>query len=173
MARPTKWRRIEHIPAKGCFIPSDQETINLDENILKLEELEAIRLKDLEGLEQKECAGKMKVSRPTFQRILFSAREKIADSLIKGKAIRIEGGYYTRNICPAHCLECGYKWKESFENMERSDQGEHACPECGSKNIVCSRGESGRGRFCQAHCHRHKGRFRGRKSSPFRNGNRF
>ncbi len=166
MARPTKWRQIEHIPTIVNFIPSDRETTKFAENILKLEELEAIRLKDLEGLEQKECAEKMKVSRPTFQRILFSARAKIADSLIQGKAIRIEGGYYTRNICPAHCLGCGYKWKESFENMEQSSRGNYACPECGSKNIVCGHGGGGKGRFCQTHCHRHKGRFRGGKAPP-------
>ncbi len=156
MARPTKWRRIEHIPRVDNFIPSDRETTEFGENILKLEELEAIRLKDLEGLEQEECAKRMKVSRPTFQRILFSAREKVADSLTKGKAIRIEGGYFTRNICPARCLECGHEWKESFENMERIGKGEYACPKCGSNNIVC--GRSRKGKFCKAHCRRHRRR---------------
>lgn len=80
MARPTKWRKIENIPTITYFIPSDKDVAEVPENILKLEELEAIRLKDLEGLEQGECAEKMEVSRPTFQRILLSAREKIADS---------------------------------------------------------------------------------------------
>ena len=90
MARPTKWRKIEHIPAIPYFVPSESDVAELPENILKLEELEAIRLKDLEGLEQGECAERMEVSRPTFQRILLSAREKVADSLINGKMIRIE-----------------------------------------------------------------------------------
>lgn len=168
MARPTKWRRIEHIPTVENFVPSDREAEEFDKNTLKLEELEALRLKDLEGLEQVECAEKMKVSRPTFQRILFSARKKVADSLIKGKAIRIEGGYYTRNICPAKCLECGHNWKESFENMEQINRGEYTCPECGSQNITCNRG--GKGGFCRAHCHRYRGRFRGGRGgrgSPF------
>ena len=79
MARPTKWRRIENVPSVLNFVPSDQEPV-IDKNSLKIEELEAIRLKDLEGYEQEECAGNMGVSRPTFQRILSSAREKIADS---------------------------------------------------------------------------------------------
>jgi len=153
MARPTKLRQIEHVPTVENFIPSDKATTVFDENILKLEELEAIRLKDLEGLEQGECAEKMKVSRPTFQRILLSAREKIADSLINGKAIRIEGGNFTRNICPVRCLECGNEWKESFENMERIGKGEYVCPKCGSMNIIC--GRSGRGKFCRGHCHRY------------------
>ncbi len=153
MARPTKWRQIEHIPTVENFIPSDQGTTQFDENILKLEELEAIRLKDLEGLEQGECAEKMQVSRPTFQRILLSAREKVADSLINGKAIRIEGGNFTRNICSVRCLECGHEWAESYENMERISNGKYACPKCGSKNIICGRG--GRGKFCRGHCWRH------------------
>ena len=153
MARPTKWRQIEHIPTVKNFIPSDQGTTEFEEKILKLEELEAIRLKDLEGLEQGECAEKMQVSRPTFQRILLSAREKVADSLINEKAIRIEGGNFTRNICPVRCLECGHEWNESFENMEQIGSGEYACPKCGSKNIVCGRGE--KGKFCKGYCHRH------------------
>ena len=76
MARPTKWRKIENIPTIPYFIPSETDISELPQNILKIEELEAIRLKDLEGLEQEECAAKMEVSRPTFQRILLSAREK-------------------------------------------------------------------------------------------------
>lgn len=78
MVRPTKWRKIENIPGISYFIPTEKTSGELPENILKLEELEAIRLKDLEGLEQEECAEKMEVSRPTFQRILLSAREKVA-----------------------------------------------------------------------------------------------
>jgi predicted DNA-binding protein (UPF0251 family)/predicted Fe-Mo cluster-binding NifX family protein len=66
----------------------------LTENCLSHEEVEAIRLRDLERLEQTECGRKMNVSRPTFQRILASARLKIADSLLRGKALRIEGGNY-------------------------------------------------------------------------------
>jgi predicted DNA-binding protein (UPF0251 family)/predicted Fe-Mo cluster-binding NifX family protein len=66
----------------------------LEENQLLLEEIEAIRLRDIEHLEQEEGAKKMDISRPTFQRILAAARKKIADSIINGKALRIEGGNY-------------------------------------------------------------------------------
>ena len=59
MARPFKWRKIEKIPSVSYFVPSDKHYDSLAENILKLEELEAIRLKDLEGLDQEECAVKM------------------------------------------------------------------------------------------------------------------
>ena len=107
------------------------------ENRLKLEELEAIRLKDLEGLEQAECATQMEVSRPTFQRILLSAREKIADSLVNGKSIQIEGGHFTRNICPVRCLDCGREWRESLENIEKDPADEQECPKCHSKRLQC------------------------------------
>ena len=56
MARPVKWRRIEHIPSIPYFIPSASDEDGVPANTLKLEELEAVRLKDLEGLEQSECA---------------------------------------------------------------------------------------------------------------------
>jgi predicted DNA-binding protein (UPF0251 family) len=52
----------------------------------------------------------MEVSRPTFQRILISAREKIADSLVNGKTLKIEGGNFTRNICSVKCADCGREW---------------------------------------------------------------
>ncbi len=106
MTRPFKWRRISQMPAVLKFVPTDPPKNN-GEKILKLEELEAIRLKDLRGLEQAECAEQMEVSRLTFQRILLSAREKIADSLVNRKSIQIDGGHFTRNICPVRCLDCG------------------------------------------------------------------
>ena len=152
LARPTKWRRIENVPIVPYFIPSDKDVDEIPENILKLEELEAIRLKDLEGLEQSECAEKMEVSRPTFQRILLSAREKVADSLVNGKIIHIEGGNFTRNICPVRCLDCGREWMESYENMESVRSGECSCPSCGSKKIAC--GQTCKGKFCRRNCWR-------------------
>ncbi|MDD2969003.1 MAG: DUF134 domain-containing protein [Lachnospiraceae bacterium] len=155
MARPTKWRKIEHIPAIPYFIPSETEAVQVEENILKLEELEAIRLKDLEGLEQSECAEKMQVSRPTFQRILLSAREKVADSLINGKMIRIDGGNFTLNICPIQCKDCGKEWKESFENLKAIKNGNYICPDCGSGNIICE--DRCMDKVCCKQCRRHRG----------------
>ncbi|SHJ29477.1 DUF134 domain-containing protein [Parasporobacterium paucivorans] len=153
MARPIKWRKIEHVPVMPYFIPSESGVEEVPNNILKLEELEAIRLKDLEGLEQAECAERMEVSRPTFQRILLSAREKVADSLINGKAIRIEGGNFTRNICPIKCSDCGNEWQESFENLELIKNGKYVCPECGSTRVMCEK--DCRGKFCHKNCRRH------------------
>ena len=150
MARPTKWRKIENIPTVPYFIPSDKDIPEVDKNILKLEELEAIRLKDLEGMEQEECAAKMEVSRPTFQRILISAREKIADSLINGKSILIEGGNFTLNICPVKCSNCGKEWMESYENLDVIKSGEYICPSCGSHQVSC--GQNCKGNACRKNC---------------------
>lgn len=153
MARPTKWRKIENIPTIPYFVPSETDIAEVPENILKLEELEAIRLKDLEGLEQEECAEKMEVSRPTFQRILLSAREKLADSLINGKTIHIEGGKFTLNICPVKCKDCGKEWTESYENLEPIKNREYSCTSCGSANIICE--QNCKQKFCRKNCWRH------------------
>ncbi len=153
MARPIKWRRIENIPTVTAFVPSDEVSSDLVANTLLFEELEAIRLKDLVGLEQEECAIRMEVSRPTFQRILLSAREKIADSLVNAKGIQIEGGTYTRNICDVMCTTCGKKWRESYENLKKIKSGEYLCPTCQSNTIVCI--EDKTGRFCRGNCWRH------------------
>ncbi len=155
MARPVKWRKIENIPTVPYFVPSEKDIDEIPGNIIKLEELEAVRLKDLEGLEQEECAQKMQVSRPTFQRILISAREKITDSLVNGKTLKIEGGNFTRNICPVKCEDCGKQWSESFEKLERIKNGEYICPSCGSSNVGCIKkcGE----KFCNKNCRRHCG----------------
>ncbi len=155
MARPTKWRKIENMPTIPFFVPSKTDIAEVAENILKLEELEAIRLKDLEGLEQGECAEKMEVSRPTFQRILLSAREKIADSLINGKTIHVEGGNFTLNICPVKCISCGREWSESYENMEIIKRGDFTCPDCGATNIICN--QNCIGKFCRKRCRGHNG----------------
>ncbi len=154
MARPIKWRRIENMPSVAYFAPSDGSgDTTQPENKLKLEELEAIRLKDLEGLEQGECAERMGVSRPTFQRILLSAREKVADSLVGGKALRIGGGNFTRNICAVHCNNCGREWVESFENIGAVKNGTYVCSECQSTDVVCE--QECPAKFCRGNCRRH------------------
>ncbi len=94
MSRPFKCRRICFIPGVTYFKPAGIPLRFLEENSLSLEEMEAIRLRDMEHLEQVGCARKMNISRPTFQRVLASARQKIADSLLSGKALRIGGGNY-------------------------------------------------------------------------------
>jgi len=94
MVRPRLCRRVRFNPNVTYFKPRGIPLRELEEVILPVDEYEAVRLKDLEGLEQEECAKKMNISQPTFHRLVLSARKKIADAIINGKAIRIEGGNY-------------------------------------------------------------------------------
>jgi predicted DNA-binding protein (UPF0251 family) len=94
MVRPRLCRRVRFNPNVTYFKPRGIPLKRLEETILNVDEFEAVRLKDLEGLEQDECARKMNISQPTFHRLVLSARKKIADAIINGKAIRIEGGNY-------------------------------------------------------------------------------
>jgi uncharacterized protein len=101
MAREPKCRRVTAMPKFTLFKPVGVPRSKLEETVVKIEELEAIRLKDLLSLEQEECAESMRVSRPTFQRILSEGRRKMAQALIEGKTIRIEGGDYC--LGQEHC----------------------------------------------------------------------
>lgn len=75
--------------------------------ILTIEEYEVIRLIDLEGLEQQECAERMEVARSTVQRMYSKAKEKVADSLVNGKRLKIQGGdYILCNIDGEFCHDC-------------------------------------------------------------------
>ena len=94
MPRPRRCRRVRFEPNVGHFKPVGIQRKHLDEVILTVDEHEAVRLKDLEGLDQTEAAKKMNISQPTFHRLLLVGRKKIADALVNGKAIRIEGGNY-------------------------------------------------------------------------------
>jgi predicted DNA-binding protein (UPF0251 family) len=94
MVRPKLCRKVGLNPNVTYFKPRGIPLRNLKETILAVEEYEAIRLKDLENLEQEICAKKMNISQPTFHRLILSARKKIAEAIINGKAIRIEGGNY-------------------------------------------------------------------------------
>lgn len=77
-------------PGVTCFKPQGIPLRLLQEVILMPDEVEALKLYEVDCLEQTEAAKKMKVSQPTFARILGSANKKVADALIKGKAIRVE-----------------------------------------------------------------------------------
>jgi uncharacterized protein len=94
MPRPIIKRKIFRKFNTTYFKPAGIPMIELEEVVLTNEETEAIRLKDVEGLGQSECAEKMGISQPTFFRVIKKAREKIAEALINGKAIRIEGGSF-------------------------------------------------------------------------------
>lgn len=128
MPRPIRLRHVAFLPGVTFFKPAGIPMRMLEEVCLSVDEAESIRLRDLEGLEQEEGADRMRISRPTFQRILASARSKIADALIKGKAIRIEGGNY-RMLIRRHCVD-GHEWDAGL------DQGVTVCPICGSSEAL-------------------------------------
>jgi len=90
MVRPRLCRNVKFNPQVNYFKPQGIPVRCLEVVQMSLEEMEALRLKNLEGLEQTEAAQKMNTSQSTFARILASANQKTADALINGKAIRIE-----------------------------------------------------------------------------------
>jgi len=136
MPRPVKWRRVEYIPENRSFVPRPMEKCACFEGIqevqLKIEELEAMRLKDIEELNQEECALRMQISRQTFQNILDGARKKVVTALIENKAIKISGGHYTKNICNLKCITCGNETKITYE------ENNLVCHHCGSNRVVCN-----------------------------------
>ncbi|MGC8684203.1 MAG: DUF134 domain-containing protein [bacterium] len=92
MPRPVCRRRVGFMPGVRYFKPMGIPMRMLEEIVLSVDELEAVRLADYQGLYQEQAAEKMRISRPTFGRIIESAHRKIAEALITGKALRIEGG---------------------------------------------------------------------------------
>jgi len=94
MPRPFICRRVWFKPGITYFKPVGVPISGLDEVVLTVDEIEAVRLKDYEEMDQVKAAKKMNISQPTFHRLIVNARKKIADALVNGKAIRIEGGNY-------------------------------------------------------------------------------
>jgi uncharacterized protein len=90
--RPKKIRWVKCEPGERCFRPLCKPLSQLDGVYMTIDEFEAIRLADFEKLEQVVAAKRMRISRPTFSRILSSARSKVADGLVNIKGIKIEGG---------------------------------------------------------------------------------
>ena len=130
MPRPTKCRRVEFVPGATYFKPAGIPLRFLAEIQLSLDEAEAIRLKEMEGLEQQEGAERMNVSRATFQRILASARHKLADALLNGKAIRVQGGHFEMIGRRFRC-RLGHQW-----NAIPTGADPTVCPTCSTSDIM-------------------------------------
>jgi predicted DNA-binding protein (UPF0251 family) len=104
MARPRKRRKICSLPQNQIYGPL--ESLDSAEAVkMTLDEYETIRLIDLEDLTQEECSQQMNVARTTIQGIYNDARKKIADSLVNGKSLLIEGGDY--RLCDGQGPYCG------------------------------------------------------------------
>ena len=114
MVRPQKRRIVAYNPDISYFKPRGIPLIDLEEVQITIDEYEALRLSDLMDMPYEEAANKMKVSRATFGRIVRRARKTVADALINGKAIIIQGGSY-RIVDKSRifvCNNCNKKWKE-------------------------------------------------------------
>lgn len=112
MARPRKWRKVCCLPDSNKFGPLDSHVGTNDYVIMTVDEYETIRLIDLEGFTQEECAKNMNVARTTVQGIYIEARRKLAQSLVNGKILLIEGGEY--QLCEG--AGCGHGCRRRRRN---------------------------------------------------------
>ena len=142
MPRPQYNRIVHEPPLFSDFKPIGVRGHNLKPIILTLDEFEAFRLADQLGLSHALAADEMEISRSTFSRLIEKARKKIADFIIHGRLLTIEGGtvHFRANII--QCKKCGHMFKINFKQNIRE------CPECHSKNIMNLAGNFGHGKCC-------------------------
>ncbi len=132
MARPQKNRLVASDPSISYFKPRGVPLRQMEEVRLTVDQMEALRLADLENLSQEEAGRQMGVSRATFGRIVQQARQVVAEALVHGKAILLEGGNYQikealrRFGCPA----CGHQWEAPLQGCNQL-----ACPSCGHEAV--------------------------------------
>jgi uncharacterized protein len=132
MVRPQKDRFVAFKPTTSYFKPRGIPMLDLDEVRLTVDEREAIRLSDLKGLSHEEAGRCMGVSRATFGRIIQRARKAVADAIINGKAINIEGGNF-KMVDAARFFRChhfGHHWEEP-----RGTGRPRGCPQCGGEEF--------------------------------------
>ncbi len=105
MPRPRKRRRVCCLPESNRFGPLDATLDSQNFVVMTVDEYEAVRLIDLEGFTQAECANQMNIARTTVQAMYNDARKKLAQSLVNGKVLWIEGGEY--RLCDGKGEHCG------------------------------------------------------------------
>ena len=158
MARPRNCRRVGSMPGSNYFKPRGIPLSSLEEVVLSVDEFEAIRLADLEGLYQEQAAERMKVSRQTFGRIVESAHRKVAEALVEGKAMKIEGGEVEMaSMRKFGCDDCKHSWEIPYGTGKPGE-----CPACQSGSIRRAREDRGsaggpgrgRGRCCRGSRHK-------------------
>ncbi len=126
MSRPKKWRNVCRLPCNMHYGPLDEIPETREAIIMTVEEYETIRLIDHIGLIQEECAERMEVARTTVQSIYSDARKKIADSLVSGSPLVIEGGRY--KVCE-HSEGCQRRKscrRRAHEQNENDSKAEEA-----------------------------------------------
>ncbi|MBN1687344.1 MAG: DUF134 domain-containing protein [Spirochaetales bacterium] len=142
MPRPKKERLVEVPPLYTSFKPTGRPRKSLQRIELALDQYEALRLADYEGLGHEEAAEQMAISRSTFTRLLETARAAMASFLIEGKELCVNGGsvHFAGNIL--ECENCGHMFKTGFADSFTT------CPNCGSSNLIDSAGSFGHGKCC-------------------------
>ena len=132
MPRPRKHRRVWHEPKPAIFKPVGVPLHQLQAITLLHEELEALRLVDLEGRYQEEAARQMNISRSTLQRIVNAARAKVVEALTEGAALHIEGGTFRVATKYWQCTNCGHHWEVEHGSGQATPVH---CPSCNSHEI--------------------------------------
>ena len=136
MPRPRRLRRVRGMPDVNYFKPAGIGMKDLEETILTVDEYEAVRLKDFKNLEQTKSAKKMNISQPTFNRLITSARKKISDAIVNGKAIKIEGGDYKMVQPRGRGMGRGQgmdKGRGRMGGFAAGPEGFCICPKCRTK----------------------------------------
>jgi predicted DNA-binding protein (UPF0251 family) len=132
MVRPKKNRLVSFDPKINYFKPRGIPVFDLEEVCLTIDEREAIRLADLLDMSHEDAGEHMGVSRATFGRIVQHARKIVADAIINGKAVRVEGGNYRmvgKNRI-FRCRACSHEWEEQFGTGRPQK-----CSSCGSDDF--------------------------------------
>jgi len=137
MARPRRLRRIAFQPIVTYFKPAGVPMIHLKETMLSFDELETIRLIDSEDLDQTQAAKKMKISQSTLSRLLREGRKKLADAIIQGNAIKIQGGNFKMVMPRGKGLGIGqgrgFGGGGRMKGFAGGPSGNCICPKCGFK----------------------------------------
>jgi predicted DNA-binding protein (UPF0251 family)/DNA-directed RNA polymerase subunit RPC12/RpoP len=130
MPRKKLHRRVTREPPVSVYKPAGIPAKDLEEILITIDEFEAIKLSDFEGLSQRDASAVMHISQPTFNRVLASARSKVAKGLVQGYVLRIEGGRYVLadGTGILECLDCG-----STVDMSSGDKSK--CKDCGSTRL--------------------------------------
>ncbi len=142
MPRPQDNRIVHEPPLFTDFKPIGVRGHNLKPIILTLDEFEAFRLADQLGLSHALAADEMEISRSTFSRLIEKSRKKVADFIIQGRLLTIEGGTVHFRVNIIQCKNCGHMIKINVKHNIKE------CPECNSRSIINLAGNFGHGKCC-------------------------
>ncbi|MBN2890489.1 MAG: DUF134 domain-containing protein [Bacteroidales bacterium] len=145
MARKEKNRIVHQPPLYSEFKPAGVAARFLNQIELSLDEYEALRLADYEGMSQDEASFEMDISRPTFTRLIEKARKKMVEFIVTGKKLKIVDGniHFKNNVFK--CLDC----EQMF--VMQINETVSLCPSCSSENVTNLAGGFGHGRCCVDH----------------------